>query len=73
MPVVYTLPSCVQCTATKRRMDQKGIEYETVDLSTDEAASDFVKSLGYAAAPVVVAGESHWSGYVPDLIDALAA
>ena len=31
-----------------------------------------VKSLGYAQAPVVVAGEDHWSGFRPDKIKTLA-
>ena len=32
---VYTKPSCVQCNATYRALDSKGIEYEVLDLSVD--------------------------------------
>jgi len=70
---VYTKPSCVQCTATYRALDSKGIEYEVLDLSTDEAALEAVKSLGYLQAPVVVTDEDHWSGFRPDRIDELAS
>ena len=35
---VYTKPSCVQCNATYRALDSKGIEYEVLDLSEDESA-----------------------------------
>ena len=35
-------------------------------------ALDQVRALGYAQAPVVVAGEDHWSGFRPDKIKALA-
>ena len=70
---VYTKPSCVQCTATYRALDNKGIEYEVRDLSIDENALDAVKALGYLQAPVVITDEEHWSGFRPDKINALAA
>ena len=40
-----------------------GVEFDTVDLSQDAAAMDMVKSLGYTQAPVVIAGDTHWSGF----------
>jgi len=70
---VYTKPSCVQCTATYRALDNKGVEYEVRDVSTDEAALEMVKSLGYLQAPVVVTDGDHWSGFRPDKIATLAA
>ncbi|GAA3599625.1 glutaredoxin-like protein NrdH [Klugiella xanthotipulae] len=69
---VYTKPSCVQCTATYRALDSKGIDYEILDLSVDEKALETVKELGYLQAPVVVADDEHWSGFRPDKIDELA-
>jgi len=72
MVTVYTLPSCVQCDSTKRVLTRHGIEFESIDLSEDEAAMALVKELGYTAAPVVVAGEDHWSGFRMDKISALA-
>ena len=44
---VYTKPSCVQCNATYRALDSKGIEYEVLDVSQDERALAHVKELGY--------------------------
>ena len=70
---VYTKPSCVQCNATYRALDSKGIEYEVHDLSQDPAALEQVKALGYLQAPVVITDEDHWSGFRPDKIDELAA
>ncbi|MCS3853271.1 glutaredoxin-like protein NrdH [Tsukamurella ocularis] len=70
---VYTKPACVQCTATYKALDKAGIEYTTVDISVDPAARDYVMSLGYLQAPVVVAGETHWSGFRPDRISELKA
>jgi glutaredoxin-like protein NrdH len=70
---VYTTPTCVQCESTKKLMDKNGIEYSVVDLTQDDAAMAMVRGLGYASAPVVVAGDSHWSGFRPDKISSLAA
>ncbi|MEC8664582.1 MAG: glutaredoxin domain-containing protein, partial [Pseudomonadota bacterium] len=57
---------------TTRELDRKGIAYEYIDLTKDESAMDMVKGLGYMQAPVVVAGEDHWSGFRPDKISTLA-
>lgn len=70
---VYTKPSCVQCTATYRALDKAGIEFDTVDISQDPEARDFVMALGYLQAPVVVAGDDHWAGFRPDRIKSLRA
>ena len=70
---VYTKPSCVQCTATYRALDSKGIEYDILDLSQDADALEQVKALGYMQAPVVITDEDHWSGFRPDKIDELAS
>jgi glutaredoxin-like protein NrdH len=68
---VYTKPACVQCYAAYRALDKEGLTYRVVDISTDAAARDYVMSLGYLQAPVVVAGDEHWSGFRPDHIKAL--
>lgn len=73
MVKVYTKPSCVQCNATYRALDSKGIEYEVIDLSTDAEALEEVKALGYLQAPVVVTASDHWSGFRPDKIDELTS
>lgn len=70
---VYSKPACVQCSATTRALDRKGIDYTVVDILEDAAAFALVQQLGYRQVPVVVAGEQHWSGFRPDKIGALAA
>ena len=59
-------------------MKREGIEYETVDLTADKAAFEAVQQLGYLKAPVVkvessFGEQSHWAGFRPDKIKALAA
>lgn len=69
---VYTKPSCVQCTATFRALDAKGIQYETVDLMENGDALVKIKELGHLQAPVVVTELDHWSGFRPDKIASLS-
>ena len=47
---VYTKPACVQCNATYRALDKKGIAYQSVDISQDAEALERLKSLGYMQA-----------------------
>ena len=65
---VYTKPGCVQCQATLRALQRGGLEFVTIDITADAQARDFVMSLGYLQAPVVVAGSTHWGGFRPDRI-----
>lgn len=71
MVTVYTLPACVQCDSTKRVLKKNSVEFNEVDLSQDENAYNMVKALGYQAAPVVIAGDAHWSGFRPDMLNTL--
>ncbi len=70
---VYTTPAWVQCTATRKALDKQGIAYRSVDITLDAEARSYVMALGYLQAPVVVAGNDHWSGFRPDRIKTLAA
>ena len=70
---VYSKPACVQCTATTRALDARGISYDVVDLTLDDGAMARVTALGYRQAPVVIAGDDlHWAGFRPDMIGQLA-
>ncbi|WP_347139076.1 glutaredoxin-like protein NrdH [Paracoccus sp. SSK6] len=69
---VYSKPACVQCTATTRALDARGLSYDVIDLTEDEAAMERVTALGYRQAPVVIAGDAHWAGFRPDMIGRLA-
>lgn len=74
MVTVYSKPACVQCNATYRRLDAKGVPYKVIDMSEDAEALAEVKGMGYLQAPVVVMPDgTHWSGFRPDLLDQIAA
>ncbi len=63
---VYTLPDCAQCETTKNYLDRKQLAYSIVDLSQNPKEYDAIKLLGYDRVPVVIAGDTHWSGFRPD-------
>lgn len=69
---VYSKPACTACNATYRALDKKGIPYNIVDLSQDDEALEYTRSLGHQQAPVVVAGEDSWAGFRPDKIVGLS-
>ncbi len=71
--ILYTKPACPQCSATKRALEKLGVKYSLIDVTKDDDAYALVAGLGYRQAPVVVAGEMHWSGFRPDMISSLAA
>lgn len=74
---VYGKPACVQCNATYRTLDKKGVKYYSIDITDPEHEDKlhYVKNLGYEQAPVVVVetdeGVKHWSGFNPDKIKEL--
>jgi len=71
---VYTTPTCPQCEMTKKVLTKGNVNFNVVDLSTDSEAMSYVKDdLGYAAAPVVVAGARHWSGFRLGALETLVA
>lgn len=71
MVIVYTLPACVQCDSTKKVLARNDIPYEEVNLAADANAMSYVRELGYSAAPIVVVGDDHWSGFRMDKLSAL--
>lgn len=69
---VYSKPRCVQCKATIRALEVRGIGYRIVDVAEDLQAREYIQGLGYMQAPVVVtAANGHWSGFRPDKIEEL--
>jgi len=73
MPItVYTKPGCVQCNATYRALDKKGIAYRSLDISEDPEALERLKALGAQQAPAVETPNDFWTGFRPDKIEELA-
>lgn len=75
---VFTKNACMQCVATFRQLDKKGIRYNKVNIEETPEALDQVASLGYRQMPVVLANagsenEQHWAGFNPGRIAGLIA
>ena len=70
---VYSKPSCVQCDATYRALDKKGVDYAVIDVTQDQAAYEHVLELGAQQVPLVETETEHWTGYRPDKISGLDA
>lgn len=73
---VYSRPGCMPCKATKRILDQAGAHYTEHDVTTDDAAAQRVRALGYGGVPVVTVtlpdGIDHWHGHSPEKLAAAA-
>ena len=71
--IIYTRNDCVQCHATKRAMESRGVAFEMVNIDQVPEAADTLRKQGFRQLPVVVAGETSWSGFRPDMINRLSA
>ena len=68
---IYTRNDCVQCHATKRAMESRGVDFEMVNIDLVPEAADTLRAQGFRQLPVVIAGELRWSGFRPDMINRL--
>lgn len=62
---VFSKNNCMQCKMTKKFLDQHGADYVEVNIDEQPEKIDYVKSLGFAAAPVIQAGDVVFSGFQP--------
>ncbi|ANG93875.1 glutaredoxin-like protein NrdH [Enterobacteriaceae bacterium 155047] len=68
---IYTRNDCVQCHATKRAMESRGVAFEMVNVDSVPDAAETLRAKGFRQLPVVIAGETSWSGFRPDMINRL--
>lgn len=71
--IIYTRNNCVQCHATKRAMESRGMVFEMVNIDKQPEAAETLRAQGFRQLPVVIAGETRWSGFRPDMINRLSA
>lgn len=69
--IIYTRNDCVQCHATKRAMESRGVAFEMINVDLEPDAAETLRAQGFRQLPVVVAGETSWSGFRPDMINRL--
>ena len=64
-------PACVQCAATKREFDRRGIIYTERDLRRNPKAVQRFLEMGLTAAPIVETDTKRWSGFRLEKIKSL--
>jgi glutaredoxin 3 len=66
---IYTTSSCVFCLRAKEYLRSKGIPYEEVDVTGDEAAREQLveRANGQRTVPQIFVGDVHVGGYT-DLV-----
>lgn len=70
---VYSKTICQPCRATKRKLELLGLPYVAVNVDVVPEAADYLIEKGYRETPVVELDDGRaWTGYRPDLIEALA-
>ena len=62
---LYSKNNCMQCKMTKKFLEQNGATFEEINIDENPEQVDYVKSLGFTAAPVVKAGDVAFSGFQP--------
>ena len=71
-PMLYTLSTCVHCSATKRFLKENDIEYDYVDVDKlygsekDEVLSEMMKVSGDMRFPTIVIGKKVIVGFYQD-------
>lgn len=62
---VFTKNNCMPCKMTKKFLTENGVDFEEINIEEQPDKVDYVKSLGFSAAPVIEAGDVVFSGFQP--------
>jgi glutaredoxin 3 len=61
---LYSTDYCGYCRAAKRLFESKGIPFEEIDLSEDDAGRDALRvRTGRTSVPQIFIGETHVGGF----------
>lgn len=68
---VFSKNNCMQCKMTKKFLDQHGADFEEINIDEKPEKIEYVKNLGFSAAPVIDAGNVVFSGFQPSKLKEL--
>lgn len=72
--LVYSTPTCPWCAKAKQFLDNQGIPYRSIDVTSDrDALEEMVKVSGQMGVPVVRFGDEVVVGFDLERLQALAA
>jgi len=62
--ILYTTPTCVFCPLVKIFLEEKGVEYEEIDVSENEKArKEMIEKSGQMSVPVTLVGDNIVTGF----------
>lgn len=68
---VYSTPTCPWCKKLKDWLNEKGIEYEDIDVASNQgAAQEMIKKSGQMGVPQIEVGDKVIVGFDPEAIEA---
>ncbi len=68
---IYSSSTCMNCTAAKEYIKEKGYEYEEKNVSLDSEAKKELLSLGYMGVPVIFVDDEVVVGFNRSKLDEL--
>ncbi|HEN2357735.1 TPA: glutaredoxin-like protein NrdH [Streptococcus agalactiae] len=68
---VFSKNNCMQCKMTKKFLDQHGADFEEINIDEKPEKIEYVKNLGFSAAPVIEVGNVVFSGFQPSKLKEL--
>ena len=69
---IYSTPTCPWCKRAKAYLDEKGIKYESIDVSSDEKAQkEMIDKSGQMGVPVIDIDGKIVIGFDKEKIDEL--
>ena len=65
---VYSKPNCMACNFSKKYLEDRGVEFEEIDVFKNAEALAMLRDKGFSQMPVVsMDGEFH-TGFQPNLL-----
>lgn len=65
---IYSKPNCMACNFSKKYLEDKGVEFEEINVFEDAEALAMLRDKGFSQMPVVsIDGEFH-TGFRPELL-----
>ena len=68
MITVYSKPNCMACNFSKKYLEDRGVEFEEIDVFKNAEALAMLRDKGFSQMPVVsIDGEFH-TGFQPNIL-----
>lgn len=66
--IVYGRDNCPYCVKAKELLDSRGLQYEYIDVSENQDAREFIKSIGCTTVPQVFYDDDVYIGGYTELV-----